>query len=216
MLKNGIIHIVEKWFTEVKTQKRKIEVCPGMKVKARFKGVQAETPTQLKKLMYLAAVCESGPIKLFKLDWSKYVKVNKNGVERPGRVDSEFLLPFWEKIHEAAEELLGEGDINIVLDRASCHTSNLTILTLESIFDNVIIQPPKSPDFSLLDAYVFPQLEKKCNEQGALSHDEIDRSVKKAWKTVTHESLQKAVKRVKKNMKECIAQKGGNFYCEGN
>lgn len=210
------VHIDEKWFTEEKSSSLFVEFCKGMKLKKKFKGVQAETRTQLKKLMYLAAVCESGRVKIIKLDWSGYFKVDKNGVQRQGHVDSTFLLPFWKKIHFAAKKLLGPGVINIVLDRASSHTSKCTQLKLAEIFDNVIVQPPKSPDFNLLDAYVFPQLEKKCNKKGAVSHDEIERAVKAVWKTVTKETMQQAVKRVKTNMGESIGQRGGNFYCEGN
>jgi hypothetical protein len=162
--------------------------------------------------MYLAAVCKKGPVGIWLLDWSHYFKENKDGSFRRGKVDSEFLKPFWKKIHDAAVKVMGPGPITIVIDRASCHVSKFSKAELAKWFAIIGIQPPRSPDFNLLDASVFPTLEKECNKTGAVTHEQIKKAVAKIWKQVTPESMERAVRKVKRNMDKSITLKGGNYF----
>jgi len=43
-----------------------------------------------------------------------------------------------------------------------------TVANLTGLGFTVTPQPPRSSDFNLLDAFVFPAMEAKCNEQGAI------------------------------------------------
>ena len=76
-------------------------------------------------------------------------------------------------------------------------------------------QAATSPDFSHLDASIFPTLEKECNKTGASTASEIEAAVKKVWKLVTVDACQKATRRVVLNMEESVKLKGGNMYSEG-
>ena len=102
----------------------------------------------------------------------------------PAKVDSEFLKPFWIKIRQAARMKWGAGPLFLCLDRASAHRSKMTIKFLEGLGFTVISQTARSPDFNMLDTFVFPAMERKCNELGALTKEEIRKAVADTWKTV--------------------------------
>jgi hypothetical protein len=81
------------------------------------------------------------------------------------------------------------------MDRASCHFSKLTQEELKKVGFTVIKQPPRSPDFSMLDAFLFPTLERECEKKGAVAREEI---------AAAH-------KRILRNMERAIDLKGGGF-----
>jgi len=93
-------------FSEEKNGKPVLELprghVPANGLKA-FKAVSKETSTQLIKIMYLTAVSSTGPIGNYEMDWSEHTKVIKTGARKgevvAAKVDSEFLKPFWIKIH---------------------------------------------------------------------------------------------------------------------
>lgn len=192
--------------------------CLGDGLKA-FKAVSKETSTQLIKIMYLTAVSSTGPIGNYEMDWSEHTKVIKTGARKgevvAAKVDSEFLKPFWIKIHTAARRKWPRGPVFICLDRASAHRSKVTVEFLEDLGFTVISQTARSPDFNTLDAFVFPAMERECNKRGALTKAEIRVAVNAVWKKVTVAECKKAQERVIKNMKQPISMKGGNFYKEG-
>lgn len=201
------MHINEKWFTEFKPKKPKVEVRKGSPLKNPFTSHKKETQTQLNKLMYLAAVCKKGAVGIWLLDWSHYFKKNPDGSFRRGKVGSEFLKPFWKKIHDAAIKVLGPGPITTVIDRASSHVSKASKVEISKWFATTEIQPPRSPDFKLLYASVFPTLEKECNKTGAVSHEQIKKAVASIWKQVTPVSME-----VAGNMRKSADLKGGNYF----
>ena len=212
-----VVHIDEKWFTEEKPKKRSVEVRPESPNKAPFATHKKETQTQLNKLMYLAAVCEKGAVGIWLLDWSDYIKKNKDGSLRRGKVDSDFMRPFWKKIHDSAVKVLGPGPITLVVDRAPSHVSKSSKAAISKYFKELVIQPPRSPDFNLLDASVFPSLERLCNASGAVTHAQIKDAVKAIWKQVTPSEMERAVEKVKRNMKasaDITNGRGGDFYKE--
>ena len=207
-----VVHIDEKCFPEVKPKKPKVEVRPGSPLKRKFTSHKKETQTQLNKLMYLAAVSRKGAVGIWLLDWSTDFKQNKDGSFRRGRVDSEFMRPFWKKIADKARSVLGPGPLTLVVDRASCHVSRESKKEIAKWFQNIQVQPARSPDFNLLDASVFPTLEKRCNEKGAVTHEDIKKAVKDIWTLVTPDTMEKAVRKVKKNMQKSVKLAGGNYY----
>ena len=118
-----------------------------------------------------------GRILMEELDWSEQTKVLKSGPRKgqvvPAGIDSEFLKPFWPKIHKLAIKVLGPGPVYLMLDRAPAHRSQVTIGEIEAAGFIVVSQPPSSPDFNLLDAFLFPSLERECQKRGAMTHAEI-------------------------------------------
>jgi hypothetical protein len=215
-----IIVIDEKWFTEEKHGKPVIELPRGMARRTpevpRHKGANKETRTQYTKVMFLTAVCEAGPVANLLLDTTGHTRVTKEGKTASAKVDSSFLKDKWAIIMKAARKIpeLKKGPLYIMLDRASVHRSHITTAALEAAGFTVITQPPKSPDFNLLDAFVFPRMEKWCNEMGAITKDEIKKAVKDCYSRISKDMCAAAVRKVKANMAQAIKLKGGNFYDE--
>ena len=212
--------IDEKWFTEEKPVAAKFLARAGSPVgNAKFKSKSKETKTQLVKLMYLCAVSPThGPIGYYKLNWTHHVRYNaKTGREEPAKVDSALLKPIWKKIHAAAAIKFGQGhDIRLVMDKAPSHKSKATAKNVKDAgFDELVLQSPTSPDFSMLDASIFPSLEKECNAQGAQTAAEIEKAVKAIWRKVNKRECEKAADRVELNMEQSVKLKGGNYYSEG-
>jgi uncharacterized protein YoaH (UPF0181 family) len=59
---------------------------------------------------------------------------------------------------------------------------------------------------------VFPTLERECNKSGAVTHEQIKKAVAKIWKLVTPATMEKAVRKVKRNMAKSVELKGGNYF----
>ena len=209
----------EKWFTEEKPGVPVIELPRGEARHSpdvpRHKGTNKETRTQYTKIMYLTAVCMHGPIANLLLDTTGHTKIRK-GVEVKAGVDSKFLAKKWPIIMKAARKIpqLRTGPIYIMLDRASSHRSEVTLQALQKAGFTVISQPPRSPDFNLLDAFVFPRMETWCNNMGAITKAEIEAAVADCYSKITTEMCAAAVRKVKSNMKDSIELGGGNFYEE--
>jgi hypothetical protein len=215
-----VIVLDEKWFTEEKPGKPVLELPRGMAANdpsfPRHKAAPKETQTQYTKIMFLTAVCQWGRVMNILLDTTGHTKINKKGEEVPAKVDSAFLKPIWKKLMRAARKIphLRTGKVYIMLDRASVHRSNVTLEAIKAAGFTVIDQPPRSPDFNLLDAFVFPAMERWCNELGAITKTEIEAAVAKCFAKVTPVMCKSAILKVKSNMEESIKLKGGNFYFE--
>ena len=213
--------IDEKWFTEEKPVKAVVLKRKGSPMgAAKFKTKSKETRTQLVKLMYLCAISPThGAIGYWRLNWDHHVRIDKRtGREVPAKCDSNLLKPLWKKIYQKAVIKFGQShDIRLVLDKAPSHTSKASQKNIKDAgFDECVIQAATSPDFSHLDASIFPTLEKECNKAGASTASEIEAAVKKVWRSVTVDACRKATKRVVLNMEESAKLHGGNFYTEGH
>jgi hypothetical protein len=204
-----LIWVDEKWFSEEKPGSKSYEARPSSPVPAEvaFEASKAETSCQRIKIMYLSAVSPRGRVMMLELNWKE--EMNKKSI------DSEYWSSKVAEIHAAAVALLGsDHPIGIVLDNAPSHKSRFTKAVLSEYFDPVIFQSPSSPDFNMLDAGVFPCLERKCNEKGARTKETIREAVDEIWPTVTSEFCGRVAERVRNNMRAAIKLKGGNFYHE--
>ena len=77
-------------------------------------------------------------------------------------------------------------------------------------------EPPKSPDFSPLDAAIFPYMERDQQQGKATTLAEIEETVARTWLKVTPAMCLRGGNRVRANMRKCIADKGGNFFDESS
>ena len=78
----------------------------------------------------------------------------------------------------------------------------------------VVEQPPRSPDFNILDAGVFSYLERMQQQHGSLTYQEICDSVKFAFDELTPSTVTKVCNAVRANFKLSMQKKGGNWYVE--
>ena len=67
----------------------------------------------------------------------------------------------------------------------------------------------------MLDASIFPSLEKECNKKGAQTKGEIEAAVRSIWRKVNKAECEKAARRVERNMAGSVKLNGGNYYSEG-
>ena len=85
---------------------------------------------------------------------------------------------------------------------------------LEDKFDEVWYQPGKSPDFNMMDAAIFPWMERAVEEAAAHTVDEINATVEACWEQLDEDMLPKVADRVRRNATTSLALEGGNFYDE--
>jgi hypothetical protein len=64
---------------------------------------------------------------------------------------------------------------------------------------------------NMLDAWLFPPLERECNNVGAFTHDEIWKVVASVWRKVTSVECVKAHRRVLGNEEKVKELKGRKF-----
>ena len=204
----------EKWCTEEKANNKFVEARPGSPISKQFIGKDAETKTQLQKYMYLGALCEGKTIGCYRLDFKEWNDVNlnpKTGKAAKG-VTAAFLKTVLRRLKRDAQRKLGGGKFAVWCDKAGCHTASVALL--KELFDEVIIQPGRSPDVSLCDAGAFPFLEREVEKAGASTKVEIDRATQAAWAQITPGICRSIADRVRRNMGKIIELKGGNFYIE--
>ena len=109
---------------------------------------------------------------------------------------------------------LGTRPVAIWLDGAPAHTVTATQRKHKELFDHVCLQTPKSPDLSMLDAGVFPWMERQQQTSGATTTEEIRGSVMGVWRKLQPSMLKKVADRVRLNATKVVGQNGGNFYHE--
>lgn len=182
----------------------------------RFKEKDAETRTQLVKIMFLLCVTSTQPIGCYELDFKKWNKDNnaktKAGKEAKG-ITAAYLKTILPKVAADARKKLGAGPITFVHDKAPAYQSIIKDKDLCG-FTKIEMAAGKAPDMSHLDAGICPFLEREVEESGATSAEEIRAAVLAAWNKVTPDTCEKISKRVRKNMQQVIKLKGGNFYDE--
>jgi hypothetical protein len=184
--------------------------------KVKFKAKDAETRTQLVKIMYMIVVTSTTPIACIELDFQKWNKENraktKSGKLAKG-ITSGYLVTVLEQIAELARKKLGKGKITYLHDKAPCYMG--VVKSGDKCgFDALEVAAGKAPDMSHLDAGFCQFLERAVQADTAQSADEIRKAVAKAWKLVTPKMCQDVSKRVWNNMGEVIRLEGGNFYSE--
>eukprot|EP00968_Pinguiococcus_pyrenoidosus_P025645 scaffold6550_cov162-Pinguiococcus_pyrenoidosus.AAC.1 len=203
----------EKWFTEEKGSLDRFEKRKSSPIKPRvaFRAATAETKTQLTKVMYLVAVCEGQKVGMYEMDWRGWQKLH--GKKQTKGVNAEYFCHILKQVKRDCNRIFGQAELNLWVDLAPAHKARSAQETARRLFSELILQPPKSPDFNLCDAHIFPMMEKKVEAMGAISREEIRRACGAVWRDgVTKESLEGAAKRVRKNMLKVIEMGGDNKY----
>ena len=131
-------------------------------------------------------------------------------------IGAAFLEHIYKQIRRDARRILGPGPIAFWMDKAPGHKANATMQLLARLFDEVLVQPGKSPDTSMLDAGVFPWMERECENRGCVTKSDIEAAVKAVWGSLTAEKLGRVADRVRRNMHNIVKMKGGNYYDEGS
>ena len=117
------------------------------------------------------------------------------------------------QLHDDFRKLHPRGHLGIWMDLAQAHKGARA--ELQKLFKlGVIEQPPRSPDFNLLDAGVFPYMERRQQQEGAMTFDEIRAGVDAAYAALSDEVVTKVCNAVRANFKVALKKNGGNWYIE--
>ena len=71
--------------------------------------------------------------------------------------------------------------------------------------------PPNSPDLNPLDYSIWSILEEKACQKPHPNVESLKRVLKKAWKEISLETLEKIVDNFPKRLKACVDANGGHF-----
>ena len=71
--------------------------------------------------------------------------------------------------------------------------------------------PPNSPDLNPLDYSIWSILEEKACQKPHPNVESLKRALKKAWKEISLETLEKIVDNFPKRLKACVDANGGHF-----
>ena len=86
------------------------------------------------------------------------------------------------------------------------------VITVDPHWRNPIGEwPPNSPDLNPLDYAVWSILEEKACQKPHPSVESLKKALKKAWKEITLETLEKIVDNFPKRLKACVDANGGYF-----
>jgi hypothetical protein len=209
-----VVVLDEKMFTEDKKRNMAFEARFSSPVprEQRFYQLAAETSTQLAKFMFITVMTEKGRVLCEEVWLDDEDNVNAKGKKAKGMTAFVFRK-ILDKIKQTTNRQYGKNvELKLWMDRASCHKASVKYA--ETLFEEVILQSPRSPDFNTLDAALFPLMERRQQQGAATSYAEIVATVERTWKTVTPAMCRKACNRVRANMRKCIDDKGGNFYDE--
>lgn len=214
-----VVVIDEKMFSEEKGTNRGFEARPGSPVDKtiRFKGQEAETATQRLKTSFLAAATGTKKIGIYNLTgWKAFNldEAKRNGKKAATQITGNYISSFLSQVYDDARRVLGPGRIDLQLDKAPCHIKKEVKAMLEGKFDEVWYQPGKSPDFNMMDAAIFPWMERAVEAAAAHTVDEINATVEACWEQLDEDMLPKVADRVRRNATTSLALEGGNFYDE--
>ena len=210
----------EKWFTEDKRTNEEIEArhCSPLTDAQRFFCMAAETSTQLKKKMFLVGVTEGKKVGFYEVDCSDPANVlkkrDKDGKTVQARgMGAALFSKLAKNLHDDFRKIWPTGDVGVWMDLAQAHKGARD--ELQKWFKlGVIEQPPRSPDFNLLDAGLFPYMERCQQQAGSITYDEIRQSVKDAYDGLTDATVTKVCNAVRANFRIAIKKQGGNWYIE--
>lgn len=103
-------------------------------------------------------------------------------------------------------------------DGATAHTTRETIDFLREFFDDRLISlhtqvefPPRSPDLTIMDYFVFPYLKNRIFRTPVLNLQELQERITQECANITPEMLQNAFDSMTRRVNLCIEQGGGHF-----
>ena len=105
-----------------------------------------------KKLMFLVAVCETGPIAMIEMDFDHPKNIRKDKKKGKG-LTTALLLHYIRELKKKALKKLGPGPLRIWCDCAPSHVG--AVDAMKEVFDEVVLQAGRSPDTNSLDAAIF-------------------------------------------------------------
>ena len=100
-------------------------------------------------------------------------------------------------------------------DGATAHTANISLHFLNEIFPNRIISkgiwPPRSPDLSVLDFYLWGATKQKVYRNKPQSLQDLRDNILHQIEAITQEEIHRVFENLKRRINVCINEFGGHF-----
>ena len=152
------------------------------------------------KTMILVAICFDGK---FVVDMLRHGET----------VDSVRYVDFLKKVHHTLSrrvDPLTWEDCLLQHDNARLHTSRFTSIFLSSKHVTLIPQPPYSPDFNLLDRWVFTKLENSRRDTNFEDENHVLQLVTDELRGLQEDDLKYQFTKFKTDL-QAIIEAGGNY-----
>lgn len=129
------------------------------------------------------------------------------GTINAARYRNNLLQPFIEQLHD--DELL-HGYFQ--QDNATAHTTRESIAYLSEFFDNRIVNfPPRSPDLTIMDYFIFPYLKNTIFKNPVHTLEELMNAITNTCNSITPRMLQSAFANMTRRVNCCIEAAGSHF-----
>lgn len=100
-------------------------------------------------------------------------------------------------------------------DGATAHTANATIQYLQEFYENRIISrglwPPRSPDLTPLDFYLFGRIKNNIFKNRIHTLEELEAAILQEVQSITQDELQRVFNCMKRRINLCLAENGGHI-----
>lgn len=111
----------------------------------------------------------------------------------------------WRRLHSTPTKL---SEIYLQHDNARPHTSKETKNFIEYREITLIRQPPYSPDFNMLDRWLFSYLKKSLHKKNFANSEEIKKASLQLFHDVTDNRLQNEISKFKLHLHNVIKERG--------
>lgn len=122
----------------------------------------------------------------------------------------QILSPFLEQLHD---DEFQQGYFQ--QDGATAHTANATLDFLNEYYDDRVISrgrwPPRSPDLTPLDFYLFGSLKNSIYKNRLHTVEELQEAIENKIASISEDELHNVFNNLKKRVNMCIANAGGHF-----
>lgn len=130
-------------------------------------------------------------------------------------VNTDVYLTFLEELYSQ----LTEEENNYCFfqqDGATCHTSERSLARIHQMFTeertvSKNLWPPRSPDLSTCDFYLWGYLKGKVYEQNPHTIDDLKDNIRNCIRSITHEELTRVFMNLLKRAQKCLDADGGHF-----
>lgn len=123
------------------------------------------------------------------------------------RYRNNLLEPFFQNLYD--DELL-HGYFQ--QDNATAHKTRESLTRIREFYDNRVIEfPPRSPDLTILDYFIYPYLKNTVYKNNPQNLEELQEAISNACNAITVQMLANAFENMKRRVNSCIATGGEHF-----
>lgn len=119
-------------------------------------------------------------------------------------------------VNQLHDDELGQGFYQ--QDGATAHTTPATLNYLREFYDDRLISlrcipeyPPRSPDLTILDFFIFPHLKNRVFKNPIQTLPELRNRIAEECALITPPMLQNAFENMKRRVNLCLQENGGHF-----